>query len=94
MTEKRFKFVCDDENCYFKDNGKKIDCYEVVDVLNELIDENKKLKNKASYWKITASEEMSENSILMNQICIMMEQGAEPSDAFKKLMKTKNYKVK
>ena len=22
MTEKRFKFVCDDENCFFKDNDK------------------------------------------------------------------------
>lgn len=35
MSEKRFAFVCDDENCRFKDNGKTIDCVEVVDLLNE-----------------------------------------------------------
>ena len=35
MSEKRFTFVCDDENCRFKDNGETIDCVEVVDLLNE-----------------------------------------------------------
>ena len=44
MSEKRFTFVCDDENCRFKDNGKTIDCVEVVDLLNEQQDQ-------ISYWK-------------------------------------------
>ena len=35
QNEKRFTFVCDDENCRFKDNGETIDCVEVVDLLNE-----------------------------------------------------------
>lgn len=35
MSEKRFTFVCDDENCRFKDNGETIDCVEVVDCLND-----------------------------------------------------------
>ena len=51
MNEKRFTFVCDDENCRFKDNGETIDCVEVVDLLNEqqatinkLSEENEQLK--------------------------------------------------
>ena len=45
MTEnKRFTFVCDDENCFFKDNDKVLDCYEVVDKMNELAEENQDLK--------------------------------------------------
>lgn len=44
MTEnKRFKFICDDENCFFKDDDKVIDCLEVVDLLNELHEENQQL---------------------------------------------------
>lgn len=45
----RFTFVCDDENCRFKDNGETIDCVEVVDLLNKLYEENKQLRrqNKA-----------------------------------------------
>lgn len=75
MTE-RFKFICDDENCYFKDNDKEIDCYKVVELLNELNDEKER-------WKSLCLNSSSENSILWNEICIMEEQGAEPSDAFK-----------
>ena len=45
MTE-RFKFICDDENCYFKDNDKAIDCYEAVELLNTLNDENGRLKSE------------------------------------------------
>ena len=41
MTEnKRFKFICDDENCFFKDMDNVIDCYEVCNLLNEFDKEN------------------------------------------------------
>ena len=44
MSEKRFVFVCDDENCRFKDNGETIDCVEVVDLLNEQSERIKSLE--------------------------------------------------
>ena len=44
MTDKRFKFICDDEKCFFKDGNKALYCYEVVDLLNSLSDENEQLK--------------------------------------------------
>lgn len=43
---KRFKFICDDEKCFFKDNDKALYCYEVVDLLNSLFDENEQLKEQ------------------------------------------------
>ena len=45
MTVERFKFICDDEKCFFKDGNKALYCYEVVDLLNSLSDENEQLKN-------------------------------------------------
>ena len=42
---KRFKFICDDEKCFFKDGNKALYCYEVVDLLNSLSDENEQLKS-------------------------------------------------
>lgn len=49
MNEKRFTFVCDDENCRFKDNGETIDCVEVMDLLNTLHEENQQLKHYKLY---------------------------------------------
>ena len=46
MNEKRFTFVCDDENCRFKDNGKTIDCVEVAELLNEQQATIKQLQDK------------------------------------------------
>lgn len=46
MTAKRFKFICDDENCFFKDRNKALYCYEVVDLLNSLSNENEQLKKE------------------------------------------------
>lgn len=52
MTEnKRFKFICDDENCFFKDMDNVIDCYEVCNLLNEFDKENKELKLQYSNLK-------------------------------------------
>lgn len=44
MTDKRFKFICDDEKCFFKDGNKALYCYEVIDLLNSLYEENEQLK--------------------------------------------------
>ena len=44
MTDKRFKFICDDEKCFFKEGNKALYCYEVVDLLNSLYEENEQLK--------------------------------------------------
>ena len=46
MTAKRFNFICDDEKCFFKDGNKALYCYEVVDLLNSLSDENEQLKSE------------------------------------------------
>ena len=46
MTTKRFKFICDDEKCFFKDGNKALYCYEVVDLLNSLSNENEQLKER------------------------------------------------
>ena len=48
---KRFKFICDDENCFFKDGNKALYCYEVVDILNSLSDENEELKKEIVKFK-------------------------------------------
>ena len=45
MTE-RFKFICDDEKCFFKDGKKALYCYEVIDLLNSLHEENEQLKKE------------------------------------------------
>ena len=46
MTAKRFKFICDDEKCFFKDGNKALYCYEVVDILNSLFDENEQVNQE------------------------------------------------
>ena len=51
MTVKRFKFICDDEKCFFKDGNKALYCYEVVDLLNSLSDENEQLKKEVEDLK-------------------------------------------
>lgn len=52
MTDKRFKFICDDEKCFFKDGNKALYCYEVVDLLNSLSDENEQLKSSLSVYMV------------------------------------------
>ena len=51
MTAKRFKFICDDEKCFFKDGNKALYCYEVVDLLNSLSDENEQLEEAREYYQ-------------------------------------------
>lgn len=91
MTEKRFKCVSDYDWWGVIDTTGEIkgeydnDCfstYTVVDLLNELAEENKKLKQVAEKNKKLKQEIASENSILWNEILILRKQGALPSDAF------------
>lgn len=54
----------------------------IVDWLNVLHEENEQLKEEKEKWKSNCSLAVSENSILWNEISILCEQGAEPSEAF------------
>ena len=49
--------------------------------------ENQELRKEMDDWKNNCLTTISENSILWNEISIMMDQGVEPSDAFKEYMK-------
>lgn len=53
---------------------------EVVDKLNELAEENQRLKGRVSSWKITASDEISEKQELMKQIVKLKEENKILSD--------------
>ena len=55
---------------------------ECRDLLNKLSDENEQLKEEKEKWKSNCSSAVNENSILWNEISILREQGAEPSEAF------------
>ena len=90
MTAKRFwKFIPDTCNPYgvvirIVDNETcrqhgTVD--EYVDLLNELHEEKER-------WKFMSVTTSNENEILWNEVHILMEQGAEPSDAFKKYLES------
>lgn len=59
---------------------------ENILLLNELNEEKED-------WKHNCLITTSENSILWNEIFILMEQGAKPSDAFNNYLKNKNKKL-
>lgn len=94
MTEKRFKLAYEKGNeAIFEDldypYSKRLTNKEVENLLNELVKEK-------DDWKNNCLKSVSENSILWNEIFILMEQGAEPSDAFKNYLndlKNKNNKL-
>ena len=52
---------------------------DTVDLLNESNDEKER-------WKSMSVATSNENGILWNEVHILMKQGAEPSDAFKKYL--------
>lgn len=86
MTEKRFKMIITnaDGSFHYLDEitGEKItSTLALEDKLNELSDEKEK-------WKSASVIASNENSILWDEIHILMEQGAEPSDAFKKYLES------
>jgi len=80
MTEKRYYISSDsnqniydtEEKCYYS----SIDAKKLCDLLNDLHEEKED-------WKHNCLISVSENSILWNEISILREQDAEPSDAFK-----------
>ena len=103
MTAKRFKVVNlrDDSICDIQDTSQEILTFyndltynfgsakAICDLLNELHEEKED-------WKHNCLITVSENSILWNEISILQEQGAEPSDAFKNYLnnlKNKNKKL-
>lgn len=64
----RFTFVCDDENCRFRDNGETIDCVEVVDKLNEQQATIKQLESDKAIAEDYANIFEKENVKLRKQI--------------------------
>ena len=104
MTTKRFENRLNKENIKFNtqnpvwDNKREdaLNVFEMIDLLNELSEENEQLKEEKEKWKSNCSLAISENSILWNEINILREEGAEPSDAFKNYLnglKSKNNKL-
>ena len=95
MTEKRFKLhikwfnpAKTNGEATLTDNGQPILCTERIEdarllknLLNELNDEKER-------WKSMSVATSNENKILWNEVHILMEQGAEPSDAFKKYLES------
>ena len=72
-----------------KENHIEYGTNSLLDLLNELYKEKED-------WKHNCLTSVSENSILWNEISILREQGAEPSDAFKNYLnglKSKNKKL-
>lgn len=65
------------------------DFVDTVSLLNELSSKCKQLEKEKENWKSSCLSKSSENSILWNEISIMREQGAEPSDAFEKYILSK-----
>ena len=94
MTEKRFRLAYEKGNeAVFEDldypYSKRLTNKEVVNLLNELVKEK-------DDWKNNCLKSVSENSILWNEVFILTERGAEPSDALKNYLndlKNKNNKL-
>lgn len=64
------------------ESNKRLNILQIVEIANQLNDENEQLKEEKEKWKSNCSLTDSENSILWNEISILREQGAEPSEAF------------
>ena len=89
MIEKRFAIKPQDDLFGINDNNvgmnvingilTEIEAKWLCDLMNELNEEKENLKHMCS-------KNVSENSILWKEIFILMEQGAEPSDAFQQYL--------
>lgn len=91
MTAQRFLYVLDNDEDTIYDLFEKniLSKKDIEDKMNALYEEKED-------WKHNCLESVSENSILWNEISILREQGAEPSDAFKNYLndlKNKNKKL-
>ena len=82
MSEKRFTLAYEKGNWWaVRDGDITLWKEEVIHLLNELNDEKER-------WKSMSVATSNENEILWNEVHILMEQGAEPSDAFKKYLES------
>ena len=89
MSEKRFttKGIIISNYGVWDTDDKPYANDDVVDLLNELYEEKED-------WKNNCLKTVSENSILWNEILILREQGAEPSDDFKNYLNSLKNKIK
>lgn len=72
-------FICDDLEKKAYDLFLDCSIEDFLDKVNELHEEKER-------WKSMCMSSSSENSLLWNEISILREQGAEPSDAFKEYL--------
>lgn len=95
MVKEQFEFFEGHLDCGIKYGGEELchyhgsyeefdeilfhDIKNIADLLNKLQDEKEK-------WKSTSISSLNENSILWDEISILREQGAEPSNAFKEYL--------
>ena len=93
MTEKQFNVFDVDGTIFLEDHKKG--SYHIgeignvdVNCLNDIADRLNELNDEKERWKSMCLSSSSENSILWNEISILREQGAEPSDAFKKYLES------
>ncbi|MBO5180127.1 MAG: hypothetical protein J6B87_07285 [Clostridia bacterium] len=89
-----FNNICRQKEGIDKDFAEVIDLVDLIDDINKLHDENKELKGKASSWKITASEEISEKQELIKQIEKLKEENEILTDAFEQHLKRKHNRIK
>ena len=87
---KRFKFACTTNGWVVLDEGIILWKDEILYLLNELHEENEKLKQKneelnenKEYWKAECLSNGSLNQILRNELDIAREKGYEPTTLFK-----------
>ena len=99
MTEKRFKLVkCIENHWGLVDTSledvdqlvlihtSKLSVNYLVNLLNSFVEGKGELTTKCRQLKKENVQLRNKNSILWNEIGILMEQGAEPSDAFKEYL--------
>lgn len=92
MTEERFKMTSELPKGWVDiidtDNNQTL-CNIRIEYANHMVNFLNELDEEKEFWKSDACKETNENNILWNEILIMIEQGAEPSKAFKDYMITK-----
>ena len=78
-------------NCFIKGTDCKYGMFDKLDreQIIRVIDKLNSLYNDKEDWKHNAMELSNENSILWNELSIMREQGAKPSDAFENYLNSK-----
>ena len=70
-------------------NKEELNTDEVYEIITNFEKEVEQLKKEKEDWEVNCLKEVNQNQILWNEIFTMMEQGAEPSNAFKNIMELK-----